>query len=274
LVKGVIVTAPIPPGGTTANTITQRAENALAAADDRCRRDPRCRSITPDLRGAIDAVRERFRRQPAAVEVDGPDGQQLRVHVDGDRMMATLFYVLQDDAVYGLLPAAAASGDPQIIATYAAIAGNDAMLEEGGMRGIVMRCALDYDAVPPAQLQAEYNTLPAWRVLVDLDFARRCRDLGLDRVPFVASPASAPAFITSFGLDAVSNDTALRVTQRLLPRNQALTLPNRTNNVGTWPECLDEFRLRFTRNPGAKLAIDACAKDDKPIDYSTSATVP
>jgi class 3 adenylate cyclase len=274
LVKGVIVTSPIPPGLTTANTLTQRAESALTAASDRCRRDPRCRGVTADFRAAVDATRDRFRRQPADVEVDGPEGRPLRVLVDGDRTMLTLFYGLQDDMVYGLLPAAAASGDPQIIATYAAIAGNDAMLEEGGMRGIVMRCALDYGAVPPAQLQGEYNTLPAWRVLVDLDFAKRCRDLGLDRVPLLASPAGAPAFITTFGLDSISNDTALRVTQRMLPRNQVLMLPNRTSNVGSWPECLDRFRLQFTRRPGARLDVDACAKDDKPIDYSSSATVP
>ena len=190
------------------------------------------------------------------------------VLMDDGRIMQTLYFALSNTQnVLALVPSVVASGATAAAASYLV----DALpFREAGAAEVVEFCAESAGEMTRATLQAEAQATPRWESLVDPAALDDCGRYGLTRVPDLTTlpTASVPVFVVHGVITPWASTDVMATFGRGLGDYQLLSLPSEAAGVDSWPDCVHEFRTRFTRDPSVRLDTKSCAAQDPPIPFA------
>jgi len=270
LVGALLLNSPATPNDSPFNE-AQTAAAAVADYGHRCAASTTCNSIAPHFEAMVNSWYRDASAQPRSVTVSAPDASQVRVLVNGDRVMEAVWTAMHDNSAYGIIAGAVASRSARLVGVYLAlnhlglgVATPNAV--DPDVRSIVWGCQKSTTSVA-SFLAASLDAFPQWSTLIDRDGLDRCTQWGIHPQADLVAPitGSTPALIL-LG-DRAPEAADIERVHGELPASQLVVLSNHASgDASAWPACVPQLRRKFVLRPLQDLNAGQC-RGSAPMEY-------
>jgi pimeloyl-ACP methyl ester carboxylesterase len=272
-VRSVVIANPLPRFAEE-NTLITNYNSSLQAYFAACHADAACERAFPDLEQTLLDAYERYNQNPAVVMVADPDGgPDFRVVIDGEGMVAAVMQALSNQSALGFIASTLAlrdSGGLETTATY--------LVENARRRGYPwgMLNSTYCEDVDPLVFRSAFAAMATAYPLF-LGYAHSGTLELCDHWPTNAAPAlsgearvsAVPALLLAGALSPDSGPANAQDAAKSFKNATIAVFPNLTNGVlQGGPPCVAQLRLAFLRDPKAKLDIDGCIAQVRPIAFA------
>jgi hypothetical protein len=269
LLESVLMIDPDVPPTITLSGMGGRFDGSLGLLAQRCAEAPACNTAVPGgLVAAIDALRQRFRANPAQVTVGTSEGP-IEVLVDDGVFMAALASALMSSSAASVVPSVVTNGDPVPIAAY--FAGGQTLFEGVSALFVIESCADAYRIDKPL-LEAQAAALPRWSTVAFPSLLDLCAKFDLQHDPDATTPpvSAVPVFVIRGALTPNGTPGELSSFAAGLSHFSLLELPNESASLEGAPPCARALSIAFLRNPGTQLATKSCETTGPPVPFIIS----
>lgn len=246
-----------------------RFDASLGLLAQRCAEAPACNTGVPGgLVAAIDAVRERFRANPARITVGTSEGP-IEVLVDDGVFLAALATALMSSSAAAVVPSVVTNGDPVPIAAY--FAGGHTRFEGVSALFVIESCADAYRIDKPL-LEAQAAALPRWSTIAAPSLLDLCAKFDLQHDPDATTPpvSAVPVFVVRGALTPNGTPGELSNFAAGLSHFSLLELPNESADLEGAPPCARALSIAFLRDRGTQLDTKSCETTDPPVPFTIS----